>query len=80
MKKRNIRVKLRGLNRTIDWQIAGKRGQLKKLADGPAKDAFNVGGNEFRLVCAVHINTGMVFALRFLSHAEYSKNSWQNEL
>ena len=41
---------------------------------------FNVGGNEFRLVCAVHFNTGMVFALRFLPHAEYSKDTWKNEL
>jgi mRNA interferase HigB len=41
---------------------------------------FNVGGNEFRLICAVHFNTGMVFALRFLSHAEYSKDTWKNEL
>lgn len=41
---------------------------------------FNVGGNEFRLICAVHFNTGMVFALRFLSHAEYSKNAWKHEL
>ncbi|MBI4660723.1 MAG: type II toxin-antitoxin system HigB family toxin [Verrucomicrobia bacterium] len=41
---------------------------------------FNIGGNEFRLVCAVHFNTGMVFALRFLTHAEYSKDHWKSEL
>jgi mRNA interferase HigB len=41
---------------------------------------FNVGGNEFRLLCAVHFNTGMVFALRFLTHAEYSQDTWKNEL
>ena len=41
---------------------------------------FNVGGNEFRLVCAVHFNTEMVFAMRFMTHAEYSKDNWKNEL
>ena len=41
---------------------------------------FNVAGNEFRLVCALHFNTGMVFALRFLTHAEYSQESWKDEL
>ena len=41
---------------------------------------FNVGGNEFRLVCAVHFNSGMVFALRFMTHAAYSKGYWKNEL
>jgi mRNA interferase HigB len=40
---------------------------------------FNVGGNEFRLVCAVHFNAGMVFTLRFMSHVEYSKDNWKNE-
>ena len=35
------RGEITALNRTIDWQIAGKRGQLKKLADGPAKDALD---------------------------------------
>ena len=41
---------------------------------------FNVGGNEFRLICGVHFNTGMVFALRFLTHAEYGKDTWKMEL
>jgi mRNA interferase HigB len=41
---------------------------------------FNVGGNDFRLICAVHFNTGMVFALRFMTHAEYSKDTWKHEL
>ena len=35
---------------------------------------FNIGGNNFRLLCAIHFNTGIVFALRFLNHAEYSKD------
>jgi mRNA interferase HigB len=41
---------------------------------------FNIGGNQFRLVCAVHFNTEMVFALRFMTHADYSKGTWKNEL
>ena len=41
---------------------------------------FNIGGNDFRLLCAVHFNTGMVFALRFLTHPEYSKNNWKDTL
>lgn len=41
---------------------------------------FNIHGNDFRLVCALHYNTGKVFLLRFLTHAEYSKNRWKAEL
>ena len=53
---------------------------LVAVKSGRKVVVFNLGGNEFRLVCAVHFNTGMVFALRLLPHAEYSKNTWKNEL
>jgi transposase, IS5 family len=32
------REEIQTLNRTIDWQIAGKRGQIKKMAEGSAKE------------------------------------------
>ena len=41
---------------------------------------FNVCGNDFRLITAIHFNRQIVFALRFLTHAEYSKGAWKNEL
>ena len=72
--------------RPVRWRsFAGLRrtfpsGDLVSLKSGRKVAVFNVGGNEFRLVCAVHFNTGLVFALRFLPHAEYSKNIWKNEL
>jgi len=53
---------------------------LVVVRSGRKVAVFNVGGNEFRLVCAVHFNTGMVFALRFMSHAEYGKDAWKNDL
>jgi IS5 family transposase len=34
------REEITALNRPIDWQIAGKRGQIKKLAEGPEKQAL----------------------------------------
>ena len=53
---------------------------LVTVRSGKKVVVFNIGGNEFRLLTAVHFNTGMVFALRFLTHAEYSKDQWKNEL
>jgi mRNA interferase HigB len=53
---------------------------LVKVRSGRNVVVFNIGGNDFRLVCAVHFNTEMVFALRFMTHAEYSKDTWKNEL
>ncbi len=32
------REEITALNRTIDWQIAGKRGQIKKMGEGPEKE------------------------------------------
>ena len=39
-----------------------------------------VGGNKYRLITAIHYNIEKVFILRFLSHAEYSKEKWKAEL
>ena len=41
---------------------------------------FNIAGNNFRLITAIHFNTGRVFLLDFLTHAEYSKDTWKNSL
>jgi mRNA-degrading endonuclease HigB of HigAB toxin-antitoxin module len=53
---------------------------LVTVRSGRKVAEFNIGGNEFRLLCAVHFNSGMVFALRFLTHAECSKNDWKDAL
>ena len=53
---------------------------LVRVRSGRNVVVFNIGGNDFRLACAVHFNTEMVFALRFMTHAEYGKDSWKNEL
>lgn len=51
-----------------------------KVASGRLVFVFNVSGNAYRLIAAVHFNTGLVYALAFMSHAEYSKNRWKTTL
>jgi mRNA interferase HigB len=41
---------------------------------------FNVCGNDYRLIVAIHYNRGIVYTLRFLTHVEYSKDKWKKEL
>jgi mRNA interferase HigB len=41
---------------------------------------FNIGGKAYRLITAIHYNRSMVFVLRFMTHAEYSKDRWKDEL
>jgi len=51
-----------------------------RVASGNPVVVFNICGNNFRLICAMHYNTGKVFLLRFLTHAEYDKDRWKDEL
>jgi mRNA interferase HigB len=51
-----------------------------QVASGRKVIVFNISGNNYRLIAAVHFNTQRVFALRFLTHAEYSKNQWKEKL
>jgi mRNA interferase HigB len=41
---------------------------------------FNIGGNKYRLVAAVHYNTQIVYAMRFMTHARYDKDKWKKAL
>lgn len=41
---------------------------------------FNVCGNTYRLIVAMHFNSQMVYPLRFLAHAEYDRDDWKDEL
>ncbi len=51
-----------------------------KVASGRTVLVFNISGNAFRLMAAMHFNRGLVFAVAFMSHAEYSKDRWKDKL
>jgi len=40
---------------------------------------FNVCGNTYRLIVAIHFDHQTAYTLRFLTHAEYCKDRWKNE-
>ena len=78
-----------------NWFKIAKIAKWKHLADVrthfPATDAvkmksgsmvtiFNISGNAYRLIVAIHYNREIVYLLRFLTHADYSKESWKNDL
>ena len=50
------------------------------VGSGSIVTVFNIGGNKYRLIVAVHYNRQRVYILRFLRHAEYSKNLWKDSL
>lgn len=38
---------------------------------------FNIGGNKFRLIAAIHYNRQKVYVRHVLTHAEYDRNTWR---
>ena len=51
-----------------------------RVASGNIVYVFNICRNDFRLICAIHFDRQRIFTLRFLTHAEYSKDKWKAEL
>ena len=38
---------------------------------------FNIGGNKFRLIAAIHYNRKTLYIRHILTHAEYDRNTWR---
>ena len=51
-----------------------------RVRSGRAVIVFNVCGNTYRLIVALHFNSQMAYTLRFLTHAEYDRDGWKEEL
>jgi mRNA interferase HigB len=51
-----------------------------KVKSGKDVVVVNACGNKYRLVVAIHFNRGKVYVLRFMTHAEYDKDSWKDQL
>jgi mRNA interferase HigB len=41
---------------------------------------FNISGNHFRIVSAIHFNRQKVFIRYVLTHSEYDKENWKKEI
>lgn len=53
---------------------------LVRVGSGKTVVVFNVCGNDYRLIVAMHFKSQMDYTLRFLTHAEYDRNKWKDEL
>ena len=53
---------------------------MVRVASGRRALVFNVCGNDYRLIVAMHFDRQIVYTLRFLTHAEYSQDRWKDEL
>jgi mRNA interferase HigB len=51
-----------------------------RVQSGRTVTVFNIGGNDYRLITAIHYNTRIVYTMLFLTHAEYDKAAWKERL
>ena len=51
-----------------------------KVRSGRTVLIFNLRRNDYRLIAAAHFNCQIVYTLRFMTHAEYSKDRWKDTL
>ena len=63
-----------------DVRLAFRSADEVRVDSGPTVVVFNIGGNKFRLITAIHYNLRLVFILRFLTHREYDTDQWKREL
>ncbi len=40
---------------------------------------FNIGGNKYRLIAAIHFNRQKVYIRHILTHQEYDREKWKRE-
>ena len=63
-----------------DVRVEFPHADLVKVASGNTVTVFNVAGNKFCLVTAIHYNRQIVYTLRIMTHAEYSRGKWKEQL
>jgi mRNA interferase HigB len=51
-----------------------------KVRSGRIVTVFNIGGNKYRLIVAMHYNSGKAYVLRFLTHVDYDSDQWKRQL
>jgi mRNA interferase HigB len=70
--------------RAVEWRnMADVRrcygsADVVHVASGKPVIVFNICGNTYRLIVAMHFNSRLAFTLRFLTHAEYARDDWKN--
>lgn len=40
---------------------------------------FNIGGNKYRLITAIHFNRQKIYVRNVLTHQEYDRGDWKND-
>ncbi|VTU00660.1 hypothetical protein : Uncharacterized protein OS=Anabaena sp. 90 GN=ANA_C13507 PE=4 SV=1: DUF2136 [Gemmataceae bacterium] len=62
-----------------EWESFAEVRQTFNTADQVGKfTVFDIGGNKYRLIAAIHFNRGKLFVRHVLTHVEYDEGKWKN--
>lgn len=64
----------------VDLRRAYPDTDAVKVRSGRTVLVFNIRRNDYRLIAAAHFNRQIVYVMRFMTHAEYSKDRWKETL
>jgi len=53
---------------------------IAKTDKGHPVVIFDVGGNKYRIIAALHYDRGICYVLRVLTHKQYDTKQWKKEL
>jgi mRNA interferase HigB len=64
----------------VDVRMVFRSADEVKVGSGRTVVVFNIAGNRYRLITAIHYNLQKVFVMMLLAHAEYGKDRWKDVL
>ena len=64
----------------IDVRAVFPSADIVRVDSGRSVVIFNIGGNNHRLVAAIHYDRGILYTLRLMTHAQYNRNKWKEDL
>jgi mRNA interferase HigB len=72
--------------RAAEWQNFAQlrrtfpSADMVTVASGRQVVVFNIAHNRYRLIAAVHYNTRIIYTLMILTHQEYDRDAWKEQL
>jgi len=66
--------------RQVQWETFADVRAVFPHADQVGRyTVFNVGGNKYRLIAAIHYNRGKVYVRHMLTHKDYDLGHWKDD-
>jgi len=68
------------LAKHAEWENFAAVRRIFNSADAVGRFVvFDIGGNKYRLIAAIHYNSSKLFVRHVLTHAEYDDGNWKDD-